>query len=74
VTVSGVAHEPETGSANPIFTPPTYRRRRAGPKVVDVNSPRPAVWVGVALAVCLLAVIITFAILGGGSGGTGSGY
>jgi hypothetical protein len=42
--------------------------------VVDVNSPRLAVWVGVALAVCLLAVIITFAVLGGGSGGTGSGY
>jgi hypothetical protein len=41
--------------------------------VVDVNSPRLAVWVGIALAVCLLAVIITFAVLGG-SGGTPGGY
>jgi hypothetical protein len=42
--------------------------------VVDVNSPRLAVWIGVALAACLLAVIITFAVLGGGSSGTGTGY
>jgi hypothetical protein len=42
--------------------------------VVDVQSRKLAVWVGVALAACLLAVIITLAVLGGGSGGTGSGY
>jgi hypothetical protein len=46
----------------------------ARPKVVDVNSPKLAVWVGVALAACLLAVIITLALLGGGSGGSSGGY
>ena len=44
------------------------------PKVFDVQSRKLAIWVAVALGACLIAVIITFAVLGGGSGGTGSGY
>ena len=39
-----------------------------------MQSQKLAIWIAVALGVCLIAVIITFAVLGGGSSGTGTGY